>query len=83
MCGTRRRLEGWMGGSWWRVVGNHGGEAVGDGWVDHEGSQISLMSSLQGDLTHSPTSMQSPLIRIFKEKECQQNIFGLCVQHWG
>ena len=30
---------------------DHGGVVL-DGWVDHGGSQISLMSSLQGELAH-------------------------------
>ena len=52
MCGWK---DGWVdhGGGWQGIMGAPGGRrVVGDGLVDHRGSRISLMSSLQGELTH-------------------------------
>ena len=52
MCGWK---DGWVdhGRGWQGIMGAPGGRrVVGDGLVDHRGSRISLMSSLQGELTH-------------------------------
>ena len=71
--------DGWVdhGGGWQGIMGAPGGRrVVGDGLVDHRGSRISLMSSLQGELTHP----HHPHSYLQREKERWQNIFGLCVQ---
>ena len=39
-----------------------------------------LTNELIAGGAQSPTSLEAPLIRIFKQKEGWQNIFGLCVQ---
>ena len=52
-------LEGWMGGSWQRVAGNHGGprgEEGGRGWIGGSSGEPDLTNELIAGGAHSPTS---------------------------
>ena len=83
MCGAGGRLEGWMGGSWQRVAGNHGGprgEEGGRGWIGGSSGEPDLTNELIAGGAHSPTSL---LIRICKERKSVGKIFLDFVRNVG